>query len=315
MIDMVTFGESLVVLDPVNLGPLRHVQGFTKKMAGSESNVSIGLSRLGHRVSWLSRIGNDEFGHFILSTLRSENVDVSRVKVDGSAPTGIMFKEKRKKGQVNVYYYRKQSAASNLSEEDIDEAWICGAKLLHITGITPALSESCRKAIRKAVTTARSAGIPISFDANLRLKLWDLQTARETLLSLVCESTYFLPAYEEGVKLSGLNNVEKMAEFFYRMGPKAIVIKDGKKGAYLYDRDGGRWISGFPVDEVVDPTGAGDAFAAGFLSGILNGMPHEEAVRQGNVLGAYAVSVNGDWEGLPTKTELEQFFSTEDINR
>lgn len=315
MNDIVTFGESMVALDPSANGPLRHVHDFKKHMAGAETNVLIGMSRLGHRTSWLSKVGDDEFGKYILSTLRSEGIDISRVKIEPNTITGVMFKEKRNNRQLNVYYYRQSSAASFINEEDIHEDWIRNARLLHITGITPALSSTCLAAVRKAVRIAKEAGVPISFDPNLRLKLWDREVACETLLSLIPDCTYFLPGYSEGKILTGIDSIEQMAESFHQMGAGTVVIKHGKEGAYLYDQNGGRWIKGYPVENVADPIGAGDAFAAGFLSGILNGDSHENSVKRGNLLGSYAVTMEGDWEGLPDLMEIEQMFSEDDTNR
>lgn len=313
--DMITIGESLVVFDSMSLGPLRHVNDFKKRMAGAESNVSIGMSRLGHNVGWLSRVGDDEFGRYILGSLRSEGVDISQVIVDHNRSTGVMFKEKRNANLTNISYYRSNSAASMINEKDIEESWIKKSKLLHITGITPALSKTCHEAIIKAVRIAKEANIPVSFDANLRLKLWGENEARQTILSLIPDCTYFLPGFFEGKLLTGIESIEDMAAYFYNMGPEVVVIKDGKNGAYLYDSSGGYWIESFRVDKVIDSVGAGDAFAAGFLSGVLNGKSNKESVKQANLLGAYAVSVSGDWEGLPIKSELNQLFMEEDTNR
>ncbi|WP_123042997.1 sugar kinase [Cohnella candidum] len=315
MNDIVTLGESMVVFDPSSTGPLRHVSEFKKHMAGAESNVAIGLARLGHRAGWLSRVGDDEFGRYITGTLKSEGIDVSRVIADAGASTGVMFKERRNNRLMNVYYYRSNSAASRLCSEDVDKEWIRASRMLHVTGITPALSDSCHAAVCQAIRYAREAGVPVSFDLNLRLKLWDADKACETLLALIPECTYFLPGYSEGRLLTGIASIEDMARYFHRMGPEAVVIKDGKKGAYLYDRDGGRWIEACRVEEVADPIGAGDAFAAGFLSGVLKGQSHAEAVMLGNVLGSYAVTIKGDWEGLPDLTELECLYPVEDTVR
>ncbi|NYE05735.1 2-dehydro-3-deoxygluconokinase [Bacillus niacini] len=315
MFDIVTIGESMVVFNPTEIGPMRHCQTFRMQMAGAESNVAIGLARLGHSVSWCSRVGDDEFGKYIVNTLRAENVDVSMVRFDSDNRTGLMFKEERKKGLSNVYYYRNESAASKLSEFDIQRAWIRKARILHLTGITPALSESCRSAIFQAIKLAKEEGIPISFDLNMRTKLWEKDIAVSVLTSIMKECHYFLPSYQEGVLLSGIDSVKEMAEYFYQHGPRVVVIKKGAEGSYLLDQDGGRWIPPFRVEQVMDSIGAGDAFAAGFLSGILNGSTNEEATRRGNLLGAYSVSVKGDWEGLPSEKELSQIFTVEDAIR
>ena len=148
---VVTLGESMIVLNPATTGPLRHVQTFHRSLAGAESNVAIGLVRLGITTGWVSRLGNDEFGRYALTTLRGEGVDVSRVVIDDAAPTAVYFKELRGGRDPAVYYYRRGSAASRLGPADISEEYIAGAELLHVTGITPALSDSCYRAVMTAI--------------------------------------------------------------------------------------------------------------------------------------------------------------------
>lgn len=315
MFDLVTLGESMVCFSPTELGPIRHVTTFNKHVVGAESNVAIGMSRLGHRVSWLSRLSNDEFGKYILGTLRSEKVDVSQVLFDQDASTSVMFKERRKTGLINVYYYRHYSAASRLSSEDIQEEWIKKARILHLTGITPALSDSCAEAVNKAINIAHKNNVKVSVDPNIRYKLWKNERKMKEILSqLVKSADVLLPSLEEGRFLTGLVSVEEIADHFFEQGTEVVVIKNGKEGAYLHDQEGGRWISSVEV-ETVDPVGAGDAFAAGFLSGYLLGLDNEQAVKKGNLLGSFAVSCRGDWECLPSKEELDNVFSSEDVKR
>ncbi len=168
-------------------GRMRYAKKFHLTYGGAQSNVAIGLSRLGHKVGWISKVGNDELGPGILGLLRSEGVDVSRVLYSQSSSTGLLLKEPTRINVFNIQYYRKNSAASELKPEDLEEAYIAKAKYLHITGITPALSESCRLVISEAIRIAKKNNIKIIFDPNIRLKLWDEEKARNTLLSIIKE--------------------------------------------------------------------------------------------------------------------------------
>ena len=187
MLDVVTLGEVMVQFNPITTGPLRHVTYFEKHAAGSEANFAIGVVRLGLRAGLITRVGNDEFGRYILSILRGEGVDISLIKVDNDAPTGIYFIQRGYPipGKSSVIYYRRGSAASKMSPEDIDEEYIKNSKLLHLTGITPALSDSCREATLKTLSIASESRIMTSLDMNIRLKLWSRDEARETLPPMI----------------------------------------------------------------------------------------------------------------------------------
>src|SRR5439155_9881319 len=157
--DVVTFGETMVLFAAAEQGPLRFASTYTRHAAGTESNFAIGLARLGHRVGWFSRVGDDEFGQYIVNTVRGEGVDTSRVIVDPEAPTGVLFKEKRELGPRKIVYYRRGSAASRLAPGDLDGDYIAAARYLHLTGITPALSERARETVFAAAELARARGV------------------------------------------------------------------------------------------------------------------------------------------------------------
>jgi len=305
--DVVTIGESMVLMVPGESGALEYVQNFTKRLAGAESNVAIGLARLGHRVSWLSKVGDDPFGQYVLKTIRGEGVDVSRVQSCVGYPTGMMFKERFEIGDPHVYYYRAGSAASTLRPEDIDEAWLAKARFLLVTGITPALSQSCYEAVCHAMREARKAGITVVFDPNIRFKLWSKSRAREVLLELCGMADMILPGLEEGVFLTGKDQPVDIAKALLRMGARTIVVKVGENGAYYVSDREKALVPGFPIERVIDSIGAGDAFTAGLLSGLLEGLPLSDAVQRANAMGALATTVVGDIEGLPRRDELERF--------
>src|SRR5690625_3544698 len=167
--DVLTIGETMILFTPTD--SLKYSQYFTKSIGGAETNVAIGLSRLGHNVGWISKVGNDQFGQSITSFVRGEGVNVDNLTVDAEANTGIYFKEIINASNVNIQYYRKDSAASKLTPSDLDENYLAKSKYLFLTGITPALSDSCHQTVLKAIEIAKKNKIKVVFDPNLRRKL------------------------------------------------------------------------------------------------------------------------------------------------
>ena len=314
-LDFVSLGEMMVMLAATEAGPLRHVSTFQRFVGGSEANVAIGLARLGHRVGWISRLGDDEFGHHIYNFLRGEGVDVSRVIFDREAPTGIAFKELRELGARKVLYYRRGSAASRLSPSDLDRAYLTNARYLHLSGITPALSESCRETVAEAIRLGREAGQTVTFDVNIRLRLWDAATARKTILGLLANCDVVLPGQDEAELLVGEADPLKAAEQLLQCGPRLVVMKLGAEGAMAVSAEGHVHAPGVKLSRIVDPVGAGDGFAAGFFSGQLRGLSMAESLRLGNVVAAFAMAVRGDVEGLPTWEEVQGFDPDRDVAR
>ncbi|NMM64834.1 sugar kinase [Clostridium sp. P21] len=305
--EILTFGETMVLFNPESNGPLRYVHGFNKSIGGADSNVATALARLGHEVGWFSKLGNDEFGKYVQNTIRGEGVDVSRVRVTSKANTGILFKERFSGENPNVYYYRKDSAASKLSIEDLDLEYIKQAKIIHITGITPALSESARNVVFRVIEIAKESGIVISFDPNIRLKLWTLEEAKPVLLEIAKMSDIILPGISEGEMLLGTNDEKEIADKFIAMGCKIVAVKLGADGCYVVDQNDSKYVKGYQIEKPVDTVGAGDGFAAGFLSGILKGLGIEECGKFGNGVGAMATLVQGDMEGYPYLDQLLTF--------
>jgi len=302
--EVVTFGESMALLMPPAGRGIERAAVLDKGFGGAESNVAIGLARLGHKAGWFGRLGADPLGTYILKSIRGEGVDVSRAKQSADGPTGLMLRETAG-GRSSVYYYRRGSAMSRMTPDDLDPAYIAGAKILHVTGITLALSESCRRTVEEAVRIARENGVKVSFDPNLRLKLWSAEEAREAILPLAGQADYFLPGLDELKLLLGTDDTDRTVEYAHGLGNVTVLKGVGGENWVV---EGGRVakVPFVPVERVVDTVGAGDAFCAGFLSGILSGAPPEEAVRLGSLLGAMAVQTVGDWEGLPTRDEVEE---------
>ena len=305
-LDVVTLGEAMTMFVAEEPGPLETVQCFTKRTAGAETNVVIGLARLGLKVGWQSRLGQDSMARFLLAAIGGEGVDCSRVVCDAAQRSGFMFK-----GRVDdasdppIEYHRSDSAASRLGPDEIDEAWIASARHLHVSGVFPALSPSSLAATQRAMALARQHGRSISFDPNLRPALWPSREAmRDTLNELARDCDCVLPGQAEGELLTGSAEPEAIAAFYRERGARQVVVKLGAAGAYFSSDAGSGRVPAFAVARVIDTVGAGDGFAVGVISALLDGRPLAEAARRGAWIGARAVQVRGDTEGLPTRAEL-----------
>ncbi|MFW2488973.1 sugar kinase [Clostridium chromiireducens] len=306
--DVLTFGESMVVFSPNNNGPIRHVHTFTKSLGGAESNVATAIAKLNHSVGWFSKVSDDEFGRFVINAIKAEGVDTSRVVVDKIRNTGLLFKERYQRSNPNVYYYRKDSAASSLSPEDLDEEYIKQTKILHLTGITPALSESCRKTVYRAIEIAKENNILVSFDPNIRLKLWPIEEAKKVLVDIACRADIVMPGLDEAEILLGLTDKDEVADYFLSREAKIVAIKLGAEGCYIKDRKEEVQVHGYNVSDLIqDTAGAGDGFAAGFLAGYLEKLPLNEIGQYANGVGAMATLVQGDMEGYPYFDQLMEF--------
>jgi 2-dehydro-3-deoxygluconokinase len=301
--DIVTFGETMALMLPAQGKGIEHAKSFDSSFGGAESNLAIGLSRLGARAGWFGRLGDDPLGRMILKGIRGEGVDVSRAALVEGEPTGLMLRDVTW-GRSSVYYYRKLSAASRMSPEHLDEEYIRQAKLLHVTGITPALSESCRDTVFAAVDIAKKHGVQVSFDPNLRLKLWSMEEARPVLQRLAASADYYLPGYDELKLLYGTDDFEAIIAELRKLQAVSIVKGAGDE-TLIVERDRIDRVPFFPVKQVVDTVGAGDGFCAGFLSGIVRGLSRFEAVRLGSLVGAMVVQGAGDWESIPTLSLVE----------
>jgi 2-dehydro-3-deoxygluconokinase len=305
ILDLLTFGETMALFAPSERGTLESAPAYHASIGGAESNCAIGLARLGYSVAWVSRLGCDPFGARVLKTIRGEGVDVSRVQTCDSAPTGLMFKEPGPGNTTRVFYYRRQSAAAALRSEQFDSL---SAKYLFVTGITPALSDSNRKLTFELVERFRTAGTKVAFDPNMRFRLWSASAARIVFLELARKCDILIPSLAEAEIMTGLKEVEgeSMLDALVSLGPPQVVLKAGDKGAWYADGAERGFCPCHPVPEI-DPVGAGDAFCAGLLSGLLDGQPFRDAVARGAALGAFCVSTFGDYQGLPDRAGLQAF--------
>lgn len=302
--DLLTLGESMVLFAAQEPGPLAKAQSYTRHLAGAESNVAIGVARLGLRAAWLSRLGCDGFGDFVLEGIQAEKV-ACHVARDPLRPTGFMLKSRTLQGDPEVQYYRRGSAASALDVGDFDERLFASARHLHVTGITAALSPSAAELLAHAMRFVRGLGRSVSFDPNLRPSLWpsrDRMVAEVNRLAALAD--WVMPGLQEGRTLTGCGQPEDIAASYLAQGARCVVLKLGAQGAYFRTQGESDFVAGTPVAQVVDTVGAGDGFAAGVLSARLEGLGWRDALARGNHIGALALSSRGDMEALPRRHQL-----------
>jgi len=300
---VVTLGETMGLLIGPVPGSISHVGSLGIGIGGAESNLAIGLSRLGHPVAWVGRVGEDSFGDRIVRELRAEGVQL-HVRRDPQAPTGLMLKEQRTRQQTNVWYYRAGSAGSGLEPADLPLDVIAAAEVLHVTGITPALSATAAAAVAQAVDAARSAGTLVSFDVNFRHRLWARARAADALTPLVrAADVVFAGVGEAQLFVPDTEDLPTLLAGLHALGPAEVVLKRGGQGSIGSCGDQVVEQKIVPVD-VVDTVGAGDAFAAGYLAARLDGLDLRARMHRGALLGAWACTGRDDWQALPTARDL-----------
>jgi len=316
MTQVITLGETMALFVAQEPGPLREATTFRRHIAGAESNVAIGVARLGHTAGWIGCVGDDELGRAVLFRLRGEGVDVSHARIDREAATGVFFRERRESGPLEVVYYRRGSAGSRLAPTDLDESYLARARFLHLTGITPALSPSCREAAFRAAELARAHGVTVVLDPNFRRKLWSADEARATLRDLARRCDIMMPGIDEAELLTGHTDPEQAARDLLALGATLVVIKLGARGSVALQAGDAAptFAPAIPVARVVDPVGAGDAFAAGFLVGRLENLDLADALALANRCGAFAITTSGDVEALPLRSEID-LVPTSDVRR
>lgn len=303
MTTVTTMGEAMVLVDAVDDGPVELGSRLTVRFAGAESNVAIGLSRLGVAAEWISRVSADRFGTIILDALKREGVRVDRCTRDDSRQTGVFFKT-RQVGETERRYYRAGSAASALAATDvppIESEW------LHLTGITLGLSPSAATAALEAARSARANGSTVSFDLNYRPSQWSsAEQAREVMGGVLPFADWVLCGLEEGQQIFGIDEAAELAQALRSAGARSAVIRVGTAGAYVAE---GESLHLVPIPELVlniaDEIGAGDAFSAGFIWGRLRGLSAVDAATAGHRMAARALAGTGDWETLPYLDEFD----------
>jgi 2-dehydro-3-deoxygluconokinase len=306
-LDVITIGEAMAMFVATETGDLAAAEKFVKRAAGAELNVATGLARLGLKVGWVSRVGSDSFGRYVLQQLAKEQIDSRGVTTDERYATGFQLKSKVEDGtDPIVEYFRKGSAASHLSVEDFNEEYFFSARHLHLSGVAAALSGTSLELLNHTAQAMKAKGKTISFDPNLRPVLWKSEAEMvKQLNQLAYQADWVLPGLKEGVMLTGQKTPEGIADFYLDKGVKTVVLKTGADGAWFKTSGGEKGaVAAVKVDNVVDTVGAGDGFAVGVISALLEGKSLPQAVSRGNKIGSLAIQVIGDSEGLPTRSAL-----------
>jgi 2-dehydro-3-deoxygluconokinase len=312
---LVTIGETLALVSSAKPGHLAHTTSLDLRIGGAESNVAIGVRRLGVPAAWVGRVGADSLGLRVLREMRAESVDLE-VITDDRAPTGLMVKERRSPESTHIWYYRIGSAGSRLTPEDLPAARIGSADVLHLTGITPGLSDTALATTRAAVDLAIAHDVPISFDVNHRAGVWGDRDAGPTYSEFASEATVVFAGPEEARLLTGSTEAEPQAllEALALVNKGDVVLKLGGEGCLA-------WIDGkqFRLDAVqvpvMDTVGAGDAFVAGYLAEFINGLTPEGRLSTAITCGALACTGEGDWEAFPRREDLDRTGNGDSVRR
>jgi len=305
--EIVTIGETMVLLyGEDTTAPLRFGERLNLDFAGADSNFAIAMSRLGYRSAWISRLGDEPLGDLVLNAIAQEGVDVSRVIRDPTRNTGLYLKHHDATGVTRIQYYRRGSAASNMQPDDLSLDHFRDTRLVHLNGMTFALSESCAGTMRRAVELGLSCGAMISLDLNLRLQLWSIESARKALGPVIQKTSAIFGTEEEFLDYFGVFDIDEALGAAVALGPRIAAAKMGPDGAVALV-EGLRFThGGYRAPAVVDVVGAGDGFDAGFLASYLRGLSPYECLRRANLCGACAVATPGDFQGYPTLDEMEQ---------
>jgi 2-dehydro-3-deoxygluconokinase len=309
---LVTVGETMGLVIQGAPGSLRNGEAMTFGMGGSESNVAIGVRRLGVAATWVGRVGADPPGDLILRELRAEQVQA--ITTADPSPTGLMMRWRPSGAHARVTYYRRDSAGSHLSAGDIPADLVRDAGALHVTGITLALGPGPAAAIAHAVDVARDAGVTVSFDLNYRSALWSPAEAAPALEAAVRRADVVFAGEHEAEIVTGTADPLSAAQALEALGPAQVIIKRGADGCLAR-------IHGTTLEQpaaavtVVDTVGAGDACVAGYLAELMSGAAPADRLRTAAAAGAFAVTVSGDWEGMPDRRALALLEATEPVTR
>ena len=309
MAKVLTIGEAMGLLIADRPGDLAEVEQFSRHVCGAELNYAVGMARLGHDVSYISKVGGDPFGRSIRAFLKDNGIHTDYVQTDEAHMTGFQMKERVLEGDPAVANIRKYTAFSFMTPDDLQGICWDGVTHVHTTGIPLALSPSCRQTVVALMQEARRRGVSVSFDTNLRPMLWpDTETMASVINDAAQYADIVMPGLSEGKILTGLDDEQAVAGYYLERGAKLVVIKlGGSSGTYVADSKGGQYVPSYRVNHVVDTVGAGDGFAVGFTSAWLEGLSMEEAARRGAAVGAMVIQVAGDNEGLPTQEQLAAF--------
>lgn len=300
MADIVCLGEPLLEFSQqAGSGPPRFLQGY----GGDTSNCAVAAARQGASTGMVTALGDDAFGRAFLELWRAEGVDTRAVQIDPQAHTGIYFISYRD-GQHEFSYMRKGSAASRMRPADLPGECIRGARILHVSGISQAISDIAADCVFQAIELARGAGLQVSYDTNLRLKLWPLARARAVIHAAMARAQIALPGLDDARQLTGLDDADAIADFYLKLGAAIVALKMGREGVLLATADGRERLPPHPVEQV-DATGAGDVFDGAFLAELVRGAEPRAAAVYASVAAALSTRGHGAVAPIPRRAEVE----------
>lgn len=317
MSEFLTIGEPIALFGSEEVDKsLREACHFQKFLAGAEVNVAVGVSRLGHSTEYITRLGKDPFGEFIVDQLQENQVGTNYIDETADYWTAFQLKDRVSEGDPSIFYFRKGSAAAHFDKAVLDQIDFSDTKMAHLSGIFPAISEQALDAFQHLVALLEKNQIRTTFDPNLRPQLWaSTEKMVTTINGLASHAEIILPGINEGEILMGSRDPEAIADFYLANGEatQTVIVKLGTEGAYVKQKDGTSFtVPGFKVEKVIDTVGAGDGFAAGLITALMEGESLETAVIRANAVGALAVQAPGDNDGYPTPAELAEFLEKQE---
>lgn len=303
--DVLSLGEAMVELSAREQVRLRDARSFVLGWGGDTSNVAVAVRRLGRTSSYVTRVGDDEFGANLLDLWRREGVDTSGVGVDPGRPTGLYLLSRPPEGPHSFTYYRAGSAASAMQPADLPEQLLRRARIVHTSGITQAIGTGPCDAAFAALRTAREAGVTTSYDPNLRPALWSLDRARAVIIATLALADIALPSLEDARALTELDDPAAIADDLLDKGPKVVALKLGAAGALIADAEGHTIVAPYEVP-AVDPAGAGDTFDAAFLTAWLDGNEPSECAEFANAAASLTTTDIGCVGPIPTREAVAE---------
>lgn len=307
---LVTVGECLALLVGTGAGGLEYGTQAEISFGGSEGNVAICAARLGAEVAWVGRVGDDVFGHRILRTLRGEGIEVHGT-IDPDHATAMMLKERIGVGRTRVTYLREGMAGSRTAVSDVPAELVERASVLHVTGISLGLGATIRETIFATVRAAKEAGVLVSFDVNHRNKLWSPETAAPVYREVVSLADIVFAGDEEAALIVDGASPAELATALAALGPEHAIVKLGERGATAFAAGQLVHRDAVAVD-VIDTVGAGDAFVSGYLTELMQGESLETRLATAVACGAFACLRAGDWESMPTRTQIDSLLAEGD---
>ena len=301
-LDVLCLGEALIEFNQI---PDDTNNTYRSGYGGDTSNTAVAVARQETSSGFLSKVGNDPFGIKLLELWKREGVDCTYVLQHPEFPTGIYFVTHDENGH-HFSYYRKGSAASQMTPEDVTADVVSQSKVLHLSAITQAISASSRETAFAAIHQARKSGVKISYDTNLRLKLWPLNQARDVINQVVPMCDVLLPSLDDVTSLTGLQEPKKIIDYYLKLGAKLVVLKQGEQGVLVADGHNESCISGHAV-KTIDATGAGDTFDGAFLSEWIRSNDPFKAAEYANAAAALSTTRYGAVNSIPNRTEVELF--------